>query len=296
MRPRANRWMNMRAWPLKARTPCRSLVRSSSFAARATRHARRGRCCERRLFTAGEGAILALRSSRLGHCCAWCRRVSRVRGGGPLGSMVHAEDVASAALHVLERPEAHGQVYNVADDDPMPLGERIAATFRAYGLRTVPVPVLPGALLEGIVDSLSGQLSAGLDVATLAAWRAVIARHDLKHALRPRFDAEIIADLRRDRVVDTRALCALGWRARYPPLRSGVSRSAALVPGRTLGAALLGGHVFGGHVLRRYVFSSSRMVSAIRRWARGSKSSPLCPTSLRVWTSAPSLWALSRAE
>lgn len=136
--------------------------------------------------------------------------------GGPQGSMVHAEDVARAALFVLENDSCAGQVFNVADNDPMALGQRLTTTFHAYGLKTWPVPAPPGAVLDGLLDALSGTLSAGLDVTTLAGWRTVIARHDLKPALRPRFDAEILADLRRSRVVQTRKLRSLGWAPRFP--------------------------------------------------------------------------------
>ncbi len=147
-------------------------------------------------------------------------RVPRPKGG-PRGSMVHAEDVASAALFVLEREVTFGRVFNVADEDPMTLGDRLTETFNAYGLRTLPVPMPPTSILESMVDAFSDPLSTGLDIATLAAWRAVIARHDLKPALRPRFDAEILADLRRNRVVNAAALRELGWSARFPEFRDG---------------------------------------------------------------------------
>ena len=61
--------------------------------------------------------------------------------GGPRGTMVHAEDVARAMLFVLENEAAAERIFNVSDGDALPLGERLALTFDAYGLASTPVPV-----------------------------------------------------------------------------------------------------------------------------------------------------------
>ncbi len=142
--------------------------------------------------------------------------------GGPEGTMVHAEDVARALLFVLERSDTAGRVYNVSDGDPMPLGDRIATTFDAYGLRSLPTGPLPSVLLRG-----GGRLfrRAGLyhsaDAAVLAAWRAVVLRHNLKPALRPRLDREALTLLYEDLHVDGSALRALGWSPRFSRFTEG---------------------------------------------------------------------------
>ncbi len=142
--------------------------------------------------------------------------------GGPEGTMVHAEDVARALLFVLEREETAGRVLNVADGDPMPLGDRIALTFDAYGLRSIPTGPLPKVTLQlgGRLFRRSG-LYHSADAAVLAAWRAVVVRHGLKPALRPRLDREALTLLYEDLVVDASALRGLGWRPRFDRFESG---------------------------------------------------------------------------
>ncbi len=142
--------------------------------------------------------------------------------GGPEGTMIHAEDVARALLFVLEREETFGNVYNVADGDSMPLGDRIALTFDAYRLRSLPTGPFPSVLLRG-----GGRLfrRSGLyhsaDAAVLAAWRAVVVRHGLKPALRPRLDREALTLLYEDLIVDGSALRELGWRPRFDRFEDG---------------------------------------------------------------------------
>jgi len=142
--------------------------------------------------------------------------------GGARHNFVHAEDVARALLFVLSEPRTHYNVYNVADDDPLPWGDRIAKTYDAYGLRSVNVGGLPSFLL-GLADKTArtpGTLRA-FDASVLAMWRAVVMRHGLKSALRPRIDREAVTLLDDDLVVDTSRLRELGYRPRHPSFGTG---------------------------------------------------------------------------
>jgi len=142
--------------------------------------------------------------------------------GGPEGTMVHAEDVARALVYVLGRDDTVGEIYNVADEDPMPLGDRLSETFRAYGLPTAPVGSLSRVALRFLGQAFQGDLaSRGADSAVLTAWRLVVARHSLKPALRPRLDREALSLLAEDFIVDSTKLRALGWRPRYPRFTEG---------------------------------------------------------------------------
>lgn len=137
--------------------------------------------------------------------------------GGPVHTFVHAEDVARAALHVLARPECANRTFNVADDDALSLGDRVAETFRSYGLHTLPAGQLP----RGILDRFAHLFQApgayqSLDTALLAAWKLVVLRHGLKPALRARVDREALTLLYDDLVLDTTALKSTGWAPRFP--------------------------------------------------------------------------------
>lgn len=143
-------------------------------------------------------------------------------GGGPRGTMVHAEDVARAALHLLPRADAAGEVYNVSDGDEMTLGARLGITFDAYGLTTVSLGDAPEALYR-LLGKLFQQPGAhqGADVAALAAWKAVVMRHGIKPALRPRLDVEHMTLLYEDLVVDASKLAATGFSPRHASFETG---------------------------------------------------------------------------
>jgi nucleoside-diphosphate-sugar epimerase len=142
--------------------------------------------------------------------------------GGPRHSFVHAEDVARALLFVLNEASTHYGIYNVADDDPLPLGERFARTYEAYGLRSFRVGGLPKFVLQ-FADRTArtpGALRA-FDATVLGLWQAVVMRHRLKPALRPRVDREAITLLDDELVIDTSRLRALGFRPRHPLFGAG---------------------------------------------------------------------------
>jgi len=142
--------------------------------------------------------------------------------GGPLGTMVHAEDVARALLFVLRDERAVREVFNVSDGDVIALGDRIAGTFAAYGLRTA----FAGRAREPILRWLGRTFQApgayqGADATAIALWRLVALRHRLKPALRPRLDREALTLLYDPLVVDAGRLRALGWRPRFSSFTEG---------------------------------------------------------------------------
>ena len=142
--------------------------------------------------------------------------------GGPVANLVHAEDVARAAVFVLGKPECAGEIYNVADDDRMTLGDRLSETYRAYGLPTIPAGQLPRPVLDRIGKAFQADLSyQGLDRSLLTAWKLVVMRHRLKPALRARLDREALTLLYDDLPVDSAKLRALGWRPRFPTFVEG---------------------------------------------------------------------------
>jgi nucleoside-diphosphate-sugar epimerase len=142
--------------------------------------------------------------------------------GGPTATLVHAEDVARAAVFVLERDDTRDAIFNVADEDAMSLGDRVAETYRAYGLPTVPTGSLPRGVLDR-VGKLFVQPGAyqTADSAALGLWRLVVMRHGLKPALRVRLDREALTLLYDDLVVDASKLRSLGWLPRYPRFAEG---------------------------------------------------------------------------
>lgn len=142
--------------------------------------------------------------------------------GGPVATLVHAEDVARACVFVLPRADTVGGVFNVADEDAMTLGDRVTETLRAYGLPTIPAGRLPSGILDRLARLLTVRPAGrAVDGAVLAAWRLVVLRHGLKPALRVRLDREALTLLHDDLVVDASKLRSLGWLPRYPRFAEG---------------------------------------------------------------------------
>jgi nucleoside-diphosphate-sugar epimerase len=145
--------------------------------------------------------------------------------GGPRHTFVHSEDVARALLFALTDSRTQYGTYNVADDDPLPLGERISQTFDAYGLRSVRAGTLPQFVFS-LADRTARTpvaLSA-FDAAVLGMWKAVVVRHGLKPALRPRLDREAVTLLDDELVIDTSRLRSLGFRSRHARFAEGWSQ------------------------------------------------------------------------
>lgn len=142
--------------------------------------------------------------------------------GGPTATMVHAEDVARAAIFVLGREDTKHEIYNVADEDALTLGDRITETMRAYGLPTVGTGAFPRGVLDRIAKIFvqPGAYHAA-DSAALGMWKLVVLRHGLKPALRVRLDREALTLLYDDLILDTSKLRALGWLPRYPRFAEG---------------------------------------------------------------------------
>ncbi len=136
--------------------------------------------------------------------------------GGPMTTLVHAEDVASALLFCLKNDATIHQIFNVADNDPLPLGERLTQSFEAYGLTTM-LCVTYATPLVRLAERLMHQVNgyAGVDLSAMGLWKAVCIRHQLRPALRPRLDREALVLLHRPLVIDNSKLRSLGWTPRF---------------------------------------------------------------------------------
>lgn len=143
--------------------------------------------------------------------------------GGPLCNWVHAEDVARAAVFVLEHKEAAWQAFNVADDTVLAFGEVMNAVTRAYGLPFGPRIKFPTAIMK-ILGATIGERELFLKAATIGAqrlWRGIRQRYGLSGPLEPAVDREVFSYATITAIFDNKRLKALGFDYKYKSLTDG---------------------------------------------------------------------------
>ena len=117
----------------------------------------------------------------------------RVVKPGQVFSRVHADDIAAGLFASMQRPDAGGAVYNLADDCPAPPQDVVAEAARLLGLTAPPEEAFDQAALSPMA-------------------------------------AEFYAECKRVR--NTRARARLGWAPRYPDYRAGLAAILAEEEGR----------------------------------------------------------------
>ncbi|MBI4576179.1 MAG: NAD(P)-dependent oxidoreductase [Planctomycetes bacterium] len=143
------------------------------------------------------------------------------------GHHVHVRDLARAVRLALERPEAVGQVYNVADREVV-TNDRMAL-WLIERLGGAAGPALPGAAFHA-ADALLAVLPEALVLAPFNAWirrdwDRLVRRRGLSGALRPRLDREWLLYLLHDHAYRVDALEGLGMEWEFPRLEEGLEQT-----------------------------------------------------------------------
>ncbi len=149
-------------------------------------------------------------------------KIPRIRGGARC-NWIHAEDVARAAVFLLEHPKAAGQAFNVADPTPMEGGDVLATITECYGLplgTEVPFPSRLMRLVGPILAERDLFLRA-LSIVAARAWRHICEQHGLEPQIDPAIDREAFLYASDDVIFDTSKLQSLGFECRYKSLREG---------------------------------------------------------------------------
>jgi len=151
-------------------------------------------------------------------------RVAPLPKKGFMGNLVHAEDIAAAAVFVMESEEAIGEAYNVSDDSSMPAGELMEVILNCIGVETrrvVPTSDKLTAVLARLGSHLPRFVFAKISEVLQRGWDRVVIKHDLVPMLQPRFDPGFTAYGRGDYDFDNSKLKALGYELRHPVFKDG---------------------------------------------------------------------------
>jgi nucleoside-diphosphate-sugar epimerase len=143
--------------------------------------------------------------------------------GGPRTNWVHSLDVARAAVFLLETEVPSGEVYNVAADEVLTIGEITGIVMREGGVTpTRPKLPYPKALIRAITPLVDREVVfAALNGVALRIWKLIASRHRLEPDLVPHVDREALPYASRDTVFSSAKLKALGFEYRYPDFASG---------------------------------------------------------------------------
>ena len=122
------------------------------------------------------------------------------------GSFIHVEDVAAAAEFLSSRPEAIGETFNLSDDSGMKIEEALLYAASLLGVRffRVHIPLAPIRWAARLDQGFSRWLGR-----------------------RPILERDLIDYMGRDFWMDNSKLKSLGYRLRYPDLRSGLPGTVA---------------------------------------------------------------------
>ena len=143
--------------------------------------------------------------------------------GGPRSNWVHGEDVARAAAFLLANPAPHGSAFNVANDDPVSVGDVFTTAFRVAGLKLLPVGVpYPTKAVKLLMPWITKDAILGpVHAAAGLIFNIATARAGVKSPLRPRLDREAFDFAVHDVIFDNSRLKAMGFSYRYPTFEEG---------------------------------------------------------------------------
>ncbi len=154
--------------------------------------------------------------------------IPRLRGG-PRTNLVHALDVARAAVHLLQHPQPHASVFNVACPDVKDLGEYVDIVMATGGVRLAPLRLpFPGGLVRALVPFLLyDRPIRWANALARRLWNRSVRRHGLTGELLPRADREAMPYLAGDTIFSSDALLATGFVFKYPTFEEGWRQTVA---------------------------------------------------------------------
>jgi len=149
--------------------------------------------------------------------------------GGPRTNMVHAEDVARAAVFLMENEATWkrglANAFNIADDSNWGFGEQLTAIQAAcgYKINSIPFP-LPSAkiirLFRGIYES--PLFLKAFNRALKIIWNSIVKEYKLKRKFVPEIDKGMTGYFGNDTVFSNEKIKKAGFHLLHPNFRKGI--------------------------------------------------------------------------
>ena len=147
-----------------------------------------------------------------------------VATGGPVGHLVHVDDVAAAAVLLARSDKALGRAFNAADDTPVHAGDLIRALADATGVnaRGMALPWFVARLYPLLRPMIRGFVVRE-NRRIAASWARLVEREELESALSPRLDLDFFDYMLANHSYDTSALKGLGFECKYADPYKGIA-------------------------------------------------------------------------
>lgn len=148
---------------------------------------------------------------------------------GPRASHVHAEDVARAAVFLLNRMDLAGDAFNICDDTPAYLEDFVKAIAEPFGVEINPViPYSPTAMkgLRWLLNRMPKMAIKKANSCLQNKWNAYRQEHNIIEGLLPCLDTAWLDYLAYEKVFSIEKLESVGFVLKHPSPIEGLKKMA----------------------------------------------------------------------
>lgn len=145
--------------------------------------------------------------------------------GGPLEHSVHAEDVARAAIFALRNDEMIGKAFNVADETPLPLGEKMDIIARILDVKVKNyIPYIPWLwkTILFLFNILPDYFVRRFDENIRNQWMRLLKKLNMDPIFVPKVDKGWIKYVSVENVYSIDRLKSAGFIHKYPDFKEGI--------------------------------------------------------------------------
>lgn len=153
----------------------------------------------------------------------------RLFEGGLHTSWAHSEDIAGAAVFLLEKDEAVGKAFNISDDTPACTSDVLKKMLELYGIEVKAKGKYHKDFADSIIKFLArtpDSLDVLINRRLQKFWDRVVVKYNLEPALQPSFTHHLMLFFSRDYVISNKRIKNLGYRLRHPDFFKGFDETA----------------------------------------------------------------------
>lgn len=147
---------------------------------------------------------------------------------GPLEHSVHVEDVAKAVIHALKNNEMIGRAYNIADETPLPLGEKMDAIAQVLEVKVKKyIKYRPWLwkLITSILNIVPSFLVRKMDKNIRANWNKLLSKLNMEPVFVPKVDKGWLKYISVENVYSIDRIKSTGFQFKYPDFKDGIRQT-----------------------------------------------------------------------